>query len=446
MSQPVKHAGPDTRPVDDRHRGHDQRDKHAGHDPEMFRRRFWLSLLATIPLVVTSEMVMDWFGYSLDFWGMDLLGPTLGSFVFWWGGWPFLAGGLAEVRDRQPGMMLLISMAITVAYVASMATSLDWLDLEFWWELAALVTIMLLGHWQEMKAIGQARGALAALAELLPDDAERVRDGGGIEAVPLADLRLGDVVRVRAGAGVPADGEIVDGEAELDESMVTGESRPVAKATRDRVVAGTVSTDSAIRVRITAVGEDTALAGIQRLVAEAQASSSRAQVLADRFAALLFYVATAAGLITFLAWWGFGQTDNAVVRTVTVLVIACPHALGLAIPLVISLSSGLAARSGILVKDRLALERMRTVDAVLFDKTGTLTKGTPAVTGVARTDDGDEQDLLRLGRGVLAQVEEADMAVGGPALLRELGADEPASLREQVDAWRGRGAAVLFVL
>src|ERR687891_226662 len=371
MSQPVKHAGPDTRPVDDRHRGHDQRDKHAGHDPEMFRRRFWLSLLATIPLVVTSEMVMDWFGYSLDFWGMDLLGPTLGSFVFWWGGWPFLAGGLAEVRDRQPGMMLLISMAITVAYVASMATSLDWLDLEFWWELAALVTIMLLGHWQEMKAIGQARGALAALAELLPDEAERVGDDGTIEIVSLADLGLGDVVLVRSGARVPADGEIVEGEAELDESMITGESRPVAKAKGDMVVTGTVSTDSAIRVRITAVGEDTALAGIQRLVAEAQASSSRAQVLADRFAALLFYVATAAGLITFLAWWGFGQTDNAVVRTVTVLVIACPHALGLAIPLVISLSTAVSAKAGILVKDRLALERMRTIDAVLFDKTGT---------------------------------------------------------------------------
>jgi Cu2+-exporting ATPase len=519
MSQPVKHAGPDTRPVDDRHRGHqgptagghspeirdaagghgghqlhaahdahgghgghDQHDKHAGHDPEMFRRRFWLSLLATIPLVVTSEMVMDWFGYSLDFWGMDLLGPTLGSFVFWWGGWPFLAGGLAEVRDRQPGMMLLISMAITVAYVASMATSLDWLDLEFWWELAALVTIMLLGHWQEMKAIGQARGALAALAELLPDEAERVRDDGEIEAVPLADLRLGDVVLVRSGARVPADGEIVDGEAELDESMVTGESRPVAKATRDRVVAGTVSTDSAIRVRITAVGEDTALAGIQRLVAEAQASSSRAQVLADRFAALLFYVATAAGLITFLAWWGFGQTDNAVVRTVTVLVIACPHALGLAIPLVISLSTAVSAKAGILVKDRLALERMRTIDAVLFDKTGTLTRGAHVVTGVAAADGLSGDEVLRLaagvesdsehplaraivaaaradggvatardfrsitGRGVEATIDGTAYAVGGPALLRERGLDVPAALADTIDGWRGRGAAVLHLV
>jgi P-type Cu2+ transporter len=378
--------------------------------------------------------------------------------------------------------MLLISMAITVAYIASMATSLDWLDLEFWWELAALVTIMLLGHWQEMKAIGQARGALAALAELLPDDAERVGDDGEIETVSLADLRLGDVVLVRSGARVPADGEIVDGEAELDESMITGESRPVPKTVGDKVVAGTVSTDSAIRVRIDAVGEDTALAGIQRLVAEAQASSSRAQVLADRFAALLFYIATAAGLITFLAWWGFGQVDNAVVRTVTVLVIACPHALGLAIPLVISLSTAVSAKAGILVKDRLALERMRTVDAVLFDKTGTLTRGAHVVTGVAAADGLSEDEALRIaggvesdsehplaraivtaaradggiatardfrsitGRGVEATIDGTAYAVGGPALLRERGLDVPADLEDTVDVWRGRGAAVLHLV
>ena len=257
-------------------------------------------------------------------------------------------------------MMLLISMAIIVAYGASMATSLDWLDLEFWWELAALVTIMLLGHWQEMKAIGQAQGALAALAELLPDEAERVGPDGQVMTVSLADLRPGDIVLVRSGARVPADGEIVEGDAELDESMITGESRPVAKSAGDTVVAGTVSTDSAIRVRVEAVGDDTALAGIQRLVAEAQSSRSRAQALADRFAALLFYVAAGAGVVTFLVWLALGDTDNAVVRTVTVLVIACPHALGLAIPLVISLSTAVSARAGILVKDRLALERMRT--------------------------------------------------------------------------------------
>jgi Cu2+-exporting ATPase len=464
------------------HTGHGGHDKHAGHDPEMFRRRFWLSLVLTIPLVVTGEMVMDWFNYSLDFWGMDLLGPVLGSIVFWWGGWPFLAGGVAEVRDRQPGMMLLISMAITVAYVASLATSLDWFDLDFWWELAALVTIMLLGHWQEMKAIGQAQGALAALAELLPDDAERVGPDGQVETVSITGLRVGDVVLVRSGARVPADGQIVDGEAELDESMITGESRPVGKGPGDNLVAGTVSTDSAIRVRVQAVGDDTALAGIQRLVAEAQASDSRAQVLADRFAALLFYIATAAGIVTFLVWWALGNLDNSVVRTVTVLVIACPHALGLAIPLVISLSTAVSARAGILVKDRLALERMRTIDAVLFDKTGTLTKGAHVVTGVAAADGTGEDDVLSIaggvesdsehplaraivtaardrgeiapasnfrsltGRGVEATIDGDAYAVGGPALLRERQLGVPSELHDTVDRWHARGAAVLHLV
>ena len=282
--------------------------------------------------------------------------------------------------------MLLISMAITVAYVSSLATSLGWLDLEFWWELAALVTIMLLGHWQEMKAIGQARGALAALAELLPDEAEIV-DGDAVRTVRLDELARGDVVLVRAGGRVPADGTIVDGAAELDESMITGESKPVAKAAGDRVVAGTVSTDSSLRVRVDAVGDDTALAGIQRLVADAQASRSRAQALADRFAALLFYVATAAAVVTFLVWSLTGNVDDAITSTVTVLVIACPHALGLAIPLVIALSTAVAAKAGILVKDRLALERMRLVDVVLFDKTGTLTKGAHIVTDTATVAD-----------------------------------------------------------
>ena len=464
------------------HGGHGGHDKHAGHDPDMFRRRFWLSLVLTIPLVVTSEMVMDWFGYSLDFWGMDLLGPILGSLVFWWGGWPFLAGGVAELRERQPGMMLLISMAIVVAYGASMATSLDWLDLEFWWELAALVTIMLLGHWQEMKAIGQAQGALAALAELLPDDAEHIGPDGQVTTVSLADLLPGDVVLVRPGARVPADGEIVEGEAELDESMITGESRPVSKSPGDKVVAGTVSIDSAIRVRVDAVGDDTALAGIQRLVAEAQASRSRAQALADRFAALLFYVAAGAGLVTFLVWLALGNTDNAVVRTVTVLVIACPHALGLAIPLVISLSTAVSAKAGILIKDRLALERMRTIDAVLFDKTGTLTRGAHVVTGMAAAEGFTEDEVLRIaggvesdsehplaravvgaakergdvaaasafrsltGRGVEAIVDGTTYAVGGPALLRERGVKIPPELEDTIQGWQARGAAVLHLV
>ena len=448
----------------------------------MFRDRFWLSLILAIPVIVYSEMVQMWLGYTAPaFAGSDLVAPILGTVIFFYGGWPFLAGAVQEARDRTPGMMLLIGMAITVAFVASAASSLGWFDLEFWWELAALIAIMLLGHWLEMRAIGQARGALSALAELLPDDAERVTDDG-TETVAIADLAPGDVVLVRPGGRVPADGEIVRGGAELDESMITGESRPVFRGDGDRVVAGTVATDSAIRVRVDAVGEDTALAGIQRLVAEAQSSGSRAQALADRAAALLFYVAAGAAVVTFVVWGLLGQVDDATVRTVTVLVIACPHALGLAIPLVISISTALSARNGILVKDRLALEQMRMVDVVLFDKTGTLTRGEHAVTDLAAAD-GDDRRLLALaaaveadsehplaraivgsakeadvtipaaerfepmaGRGVQATVEGQTVAVGGPALLREYDADIPAALVEHVSRWESRGAAVLSVV
>ncbi len=474
--QHLRHGGPGT------HEGHAGHDKHAGHDPEMFRRRFWLSLLLTVPLVATSHMVMDWFGYELSFPAMSWVAPLLGSFVFLWGGWPFLKGGVAEVRDRRPGMMLLISMAITVAYTASMAASLGWFDLDFWWELAALVTIMLLGHWQEMKAIGQARGALAALAELIPDDAEVVAPDGSVATVPIGHLRLGDVVLVRPGGRIPADGTIVEGDAEVDESMITGESRPLARRRGDRVVAGTVATDSSLRIEVSAVGEDTALAGIQRMVADAQASSSRAQVLADRFAALLFYVAVGSAFATFVMWSALGDVDAAVSKTVTVLVIACPHALGLAIPLVIAISTAVSARAGILVKDRLALERMRTVDAVLFDKTGTLTKGAHVVTGVAAAEGTTPAEVLaiagavesdsehplaraittrasaegpvpeatdfrsRTGRGVEATVGGTRYLVGGPVLLRETGAGVPAELREATGEWEQRGAAVLYLL
>ena len=446
----------------------------------MFRQRFWWSLALTVPVIYFSPMIQEWFGYGAPrFPGSDWISPLLGTVIFLYGGGPFLKGAVSEARDRRPGMMLLIGMAITVAFVASAATTFGWFDLEFWWELAALITIMLLGHWMEMRAIGQARGALAALAELLPDEAERVV-AGGIETVPIARLAVGDLVLVRPGARVPADGVIADGSAEIDESMVTGESKPVPKTTDDRVVAGTVATDSAIRVRVSAVGDDTALAGIQRLVAQAQRSRSRAQVLADRAAAMLFYVAVASAIVTVVAWLAVGQADEAVVRTVAVLVIACPHALGLAIPLVISISTSMAARNGVLVKDRLALERMRIVDVVLFDKTGTLTKGKHSVTAVAAVD-GDQDQVLRMaaavesdsehplaraivaaargrvdvphasgfksmsGRGVEADVGGVRVAVGGPALASERGLDTT-PVEEATRSWKDRGAAVLYVV
>src|SRR5215212_2758575 len=446
------------------HAGHD---KHAGHSVEMFRSRFWITLVLSIPVVLYSPMVQEWLRFSMPvFPGSGLVSPVLGTIVFLYGGSVFLKGGWDELRSRTPGMMLLISLAITVAFITSVATTLGFFDLEFWWELALLVTIMLFGHWQEMRAIGQAQGALGALAALLPDEAERVTVAG-TETIPLGALRLGDVVLVRPVSRVPADGMIVDGAAELDESMITGESRPVDKGVGDRVVAGTVVAGSAIRVRVEAVGEETALAGIQRLVEEAQTSRSRAQALADRFAGLLFYVAVTAGVLTFLVWNLLGRPDDAVTRAVTVLVISCPHALGLAIPLVIALSTAIAARQGILVKDRLALERMREVTTVLFDKTGTLTRGEPVVTGIAAVD-GNQDGLLTLaaavetdsehplaraimrraqeeklpfprasqfraivGHGVEANVDGSAVAVGGPTMLRERGLTVPPALARQ---------------
>jgi P-type Cu2+ transporter len=473
------------------HAGHEEHGGHAGHGDHghgghgdhaaQFRDRFWWSLALTVPVVLYSEMVQEWLRFTPpQFPGSDWVAPVLGTIVFLYGGRPFLEGGLAEARARQPGMMLLISLAILVGFGASAASALGLFDLEFWWELALLIVIMLLGHWLEMRALGQASSALEELSALLPDQAERVT-ADGVEPLPADELAVGDLVLVRPGGRVPADGVVDDGQAELDESMITGESRPVPKRPGDRVVAGTVVTDSAIRARVTAVGEETALAGIRRLVEQAQASGSRAQALADRAAGLLFYFAAGAGLVTLAVWLVLGEPDQAVERTVTVLVIACPHALGLAIPLVIAISTALAARNGILVKDRLALERMRTVDAVLFDKTGTLTKGQPQVTAVAATE-GDEDGLLVLagaveadsehplaravvaaarergplptatgframtGRGVQATVDGASVAVAGPSLLRERGVAEPEALAEEVGGWRRRGAAVLFVV
>jgi P-type Cu2+ transporter len=442
-------------------------------------------LALTIPVVIFSGMFADLVGYPLPgFVGADWIPPVLGTVIFLYGGAPFLTGAWAELRSRRPGMMLLIAMAITVAFIASWATTIGLFNLDFWWELALLIVIMLLGHWLEMRALGAASGALEALAALLPDTADKITSEGVVE-VPVAELAADDVVLVRSGGRVPADGVVVSGSAAMDESMITGESRPATRNEGERVVAGTVATDNSIRVRITAVGEETTLAGIQRLVAEAQGSHSRAQALADRAAAFLFYFAVATGLVTFTIWTLLGDTDEAVTRAVTVLVIACPHALGLAIPLVIAIATERAAEAGVLVKDRLSLEHMRTVDVVLFDKTGTLTKGEPAVTGAAT--DYDKDDLLALaaaveadsehplaraivraasarlpagatrtpvaaefrsmtGRGVQAEVDGATVSIGGSAMLRELNVGVPPALAEGTAPWAERGAAILHVV
>src|SRR6202165_5261634 len=373
---------------------HASHDRHAGHSVAMFRDRFWLSFALTIPVVLWSTDVQQWLGYRApSFPRSNLIPPILGTVVFMYGGLVFIRGAWSELADHKPGMMTLISLAITVAFGTSLAATFGLFEVEVWWELASLITIMVLGHWLEMRAISQARGALNSLAALLPDTAERV-NGTETQTVPISELKVNDVVLVRPGTRVPADGTVVEGSADVDESMITGESRSVAKAPGAAVIAGTVASGGSLRVRVTAVGEQTALSGIMRLVAAAQASGSRAQALADRAAAILFYVAVVSGAITFAFWWLSGDKEHALIRTATVLIIACPHALGLAIPLVIAISTSIGAQNGLLVKDRLALERARNLDMVIFDKTGTLTCGSPALSGLATVRGGNESDLL----------------------------------------------------
>ncbi|MDN5682202.1 heavy metal translocating P-type ATPase [Corynebacterium glyciniphilum] len=464
------------------HSGHGD---HAGHGDHVaqFRRLFWIMLVLAVPVVAFNDMFASLIGYTLPDSGITgWISPVLGTVMYVWGGRPFLTGGLDEIRSRQPGMMLLIALAITVAFVASWGASLQFLshELDFWWELALLVVIMLLGHWIEMRSLAQTSSALDSLAALLPDEAEKVADDGTVTTLHPAELRVRDVVVVRPGASVPADGTIIDGSASMDESMVTGESATVRREVGDGVVAGTVATDSGLRVEISAVGDDTALAGIRALVSEAQNSSSRAQRLADTAAGWLFWFALGAAVVTAVVWSAVGHPEDAVVRTITVLVIACPHALGLAIPLVVSIATERAARAGILVKDRLALESMRSVDTVLFDKTGTLTRGEPAVTGIAEGSGGLDADRVlsvaaaaesdsehplataitdaaqRRGLtvpratdfssspavGVKATVDGAVVEVGGPYLLEQHRASELAD----ADRWREEGAIILHVL
>ena len=476
----MDHGGHQNHTGHDDHGGHKDHTGHAGHVAQ-FRRLFWIMLVIAVPVVVFNDMFAELIGYELpDTEVIGWISPALGTVMYLWGGRPFLTGAVDEIRDRKPGMMLLIGLAITVAFISSWGASLGILshELDFWWELALLVVIMLLGHWIEMRSLAQTSSALDSLAALLPDEAVKVTGETTVTVSP-AELELEDIVLVRPGATIPADGTIVDGSASMDESMVTGESRTVHRDVDDHVVAGTIATDSGVRVRITAVGDDTALAGIQKLVSDAQNSSSRAQRIADTAAAWLFWFALGAALITAVVWTLVGVPEDAVVRTITVLVIACPHALGLAIPLVVSIATERAARAGVLVKDRLALESMRTVDTVVFDKTGTLTKGEPTVTAIEPNGDVGKDEILALAAaaesdsehplaraivkaaadreldeltssnfssspavGVKAEVDGTTIEVGGPYLLEQHDVHE----LPVADSWREQGAIILHVL
>jgi Cu2+-exporting ATPase len=457
--------------------------KHTGHDPAAFRRKFWLSLALTVPTVLWGHMVTELTGWHAPrFSGSGWIAPVFGTAVFLYGGLVFLRGARAELEDRLPGMMTLISLAIVVAFVFSVAVTLGYPGTPLWEELATLVSIMLLGHWMEMRSIRQAHGALGELAALMPAVATRVV-GDDIEEVPIDALREGDVVLVRPGAAVPVDGVLREGSGTVDESMLTGESRPVAKHPGDEMIGGTVNGSGALRVEVTRLGDDTALAGIMRLVEEAQTSRSRAQALADRAAFWLTIVALVAGLATVVAWVLAGASGSYVVeRLVAVLVVACPHALGLAIPLVIAISTTLGARNGLLVRDRRGLEEARLLNTVVFDKTGTLTRGEQRVVDIA-TVGMDAAEALRLaaaverdsehpiaravidsarergleaasatdfeytpGVGVRASVDGRTIRVGGPALLRSLGVSAPHTLRVAAEAAAERGQAAIYLV
>ncbi len=381
------------------HTGHDHEEHvdHSGHE-EMFKRRFFICLVLSLPVLYYSEMLQEWFGYTaITFPGSEFVAPVLGAVVFVYGGVPFLRMGAVEARNREPGMMLLISLAITVAFVYSIAAVAFGIGEPLFWELVTLIVIFLLGHWIEMRSVRRASGALDELAELMPDSTERVTENGDIEEVPIDDLEKDDLVLIRPGANVPADGIVEEGGSNVNEAMVTGESRPAKKESGDEVIGGTTNRDGSLRVRVTATGEETTLSGIMRLVEEAQESRSRTQVLADRAAGWLFYAAIAVAVATAVAWTvaiGFGLP--VIERVVTVLVIACPHALGLAVPLVVAINTTMAAQNGMLIRDRIAMEEARNLDTIVFDKTGTLTKGEQGVVEVATVEGWDEDETLAL--------------------------------------------------
>ncbi len=469
---------------------HEDHSTHAGHGTDhsghegMFRVRFWWSLLLSIPVLLYSEMIQMWLGFTPSAFPFSEWIPFVFSVViFAYGGLPFLNMAVPELKDRKPGMMTLISLAISVAFIYSVAAQFINLGEGFFWELVTLIDIMLLGHWLEMRSVRQASGALNELAKLMPDTAERIHHGDTTETVSVSALKHGDLLLVRPGASVPADGEVMDGHSDVNEAMITGESKPVHKMNGMKVIAGTINGDGSLRVKVTATGDETALAGIMRLVEQAQGSKSKTQVLADKAAGWLFYIALAAALVTGVAWT-IADTFNIEVlnRVVTVLVIACPHALGLAVPLVVAITTAMGAKNGILVRDRLALEAAREIDVVIFDKTGTLTKGQFGVVDMATADGWDSDRALALasaleadsehliaqairrfardrklvippisrfsalkGRGVQADFDNQTYYVGGPRLLEMLSLTPTSNLASFTESANNNSQTVVYL-
>lgn len=471
------------------HQMHDGHDEHAAHTDhsgheQIFRERFWISSLISIPVLLYSPSVQNWLGFSMPtFPGSNWITPVFAVIIFLYGGLPFLKMAIPEINNRKPGMMTLISLAIGVAFIYSLAALFLPTERGFFWELVTLIDIMLLGHWMEMRSVRQASGALDALAKLLPDTAERIEPDGRVREVPAASLRKNDLLLVRPGASVPADGEVVEGQSDVNEAMITGESLPVTKEEGDQVIAGTINGAGSLRVRINALGDETALAGIMRLVEQAQQSKSDTQILADKAAGWLFYVALIVAVLTAVLWTiGIGFNAAVVARVATVLVIACPHALGLAVPLVVAITTSMGAENGILIRDRLALETAREIDTVIFDKTGTLTLGEFGVIAVAVAEGWSKNDALALaaavegdsehtiargirrtaevrglklpnishfeaikGRGVKAISSGESVHIGGPRMLEMLGKRLPADLDEFAKHASAQGQSSVYL-
>jgi Cu2+-exporting ATPase len=482
-----QHPEHDAHQAEESHDEHQEKGDHVDHrgHEEMFRQRFWVCLVLSIPVLLFSPAVQGFFGFSMPtFPGSQLITPVISVVIFFYGGLPFIRMAGPEFRNRRPGMMTLITLAIGVAFVYSLAAFFFSLGPTFFWELVTLIDVMLLGHWLEMRSVRQASGALNELAKLMPDKAELIKSDGSIEEVSAKNLQSEDLVLIRPGSSLPADGVVLEGESEVNEAMITGESKPVKKAPGDNVIGGTINIDGSLRVRVEATGDDTALAGIMRLVQEAQQSKSDTQILADKAAGWLFYIAVGFAILTGIAWTiAIGFDSEVIARVATILVIACPHALGLAIPLVVAITTSLGAKNGILVRDRLALEEAREIDIVIFDKTGTLTKGEFGVVGIAAVDGWNEDEALELaaavegdsehtiargirgsadergltlphvsefeaikGRGVRAVINGKTAYVGGPRLLEMLALDVPENIA-QFEAQAGeKGQSVVNLI